>query len=175
MHKPPTRASKGQTDLRLHRIRAVAVASGSLAERLLLRRVGISVAESRVLRALNEHPGSTAAEVGSSILLTPVQVGRCVARLRKLKLVRSAPHAIDGRAMELSLTQRGEEAHVAAAEITSVIQYWTIRNLNCEEWSALDALLDKLVRSTEYAERDIDELVSSLSAKPLVRSSRKPL
>ncbi len=156
-----------QNDLGLQRIRAIAVSAGNLAEKLMARRVGISVAEARVLRALHDFPSSTASEIAARILLTPVQVGRCVARLRKMALLSVEPHVIDGRAMHLELTSRGKQAHVVASEVTSAVQAWTIRDLTPDEWSALDAILTTLERSTNYSESDVTLLVSTMTAKPL--------
>ena len=160
-------------DLRLHRIRNVAIAVGGFAEKLMVRRAGVSVAESRVLSALRSHPGSTASEVGTRILLTPVQVGRSIARLRKLQLVMAAPHAIDGRAMELWLTRRGEDACRVSEELTTAVQQWAVRNLDEGEWRVLDALLDKLVHDSAYSELELARLASSLKTKPLARARPK--
>jgi DNA-binding MarR family transcriptional regulator len=154
-------------ELGLHRIRNIAIAVGGFAEKLMVRRAGVSVAESRVLSALRVHPGSTASEVGVRILLTPVQVGRSIARLRKMQFVMVAPHAIDGRAMELWLTRRGEEACQVSEELTAAVQQWAVRNLDKAEWQALDALLDKLVRDSAYSELELAQLAGSLKTKPV--------
>ncbi len=160
-------------DLRLHRIRNIALAVGGFAEKLMVRRAGVSVAESRVLSALRNHPGSTASEVGARILLTPVQVGRSIARLRKLQLVMAAPHAIDGRAMELWLTRRGEEACRVSEEVTTAVQQWAVRNLDDVEWRVLNSLLDKLVLDSAYSEFEMARLAASLKTRPLARAKPK--
>ncbi len=162
-----------QNDLGLQRIRAIAVSAGNLAEKLMARRVGISVAEARVLRALHDFPSSTASEIAARILLTPVQVGRCVARLKKMALLSVEPHILDGRAMHLELTPRGLQAHVVASEVTSAVQAWTIRDLTANEWSSLDAILTKLERSTNYSEADVKSLVSTMTARPITAAGPK--
>ncbi|MFT3779888.1 MAG: helix-turn-helix domain-containing protein [Ottowia sp.] len=152
-------------DLQLHRIRAIAVSVGSLAEKLMLAEVGISVMEARVLQTLRAFPASTATEVAGRILLTTVQVGRSVARLKKLGLLKVEPHALDGRALHLELTAAGEIAHAAAVNVTAAVQAWTIRDLSREEWIQLDLLLNKLVESSQYGERDIRSLQTVVSEK----------
>ena len=79
----------------------------NLAEKLTTRMVGLSVLESRVLLNVHAHPLSTPTEISARIMLTPVQVGRCVARLSQLALVSISAHVADGRSIQLKLTKKG--------------------------------------------------------------------
>jgi DNA-binding MarR family transcriptional regulator len=142
-------------ELRLNRIREIALTSTSLAEKLTSRLVGLSVLESRVLLNLEEHPLSTPTEIAVRIMLTPVQVGRCVARLSKRSLVGVTSHAVDGRSIQLRLTKKGVQVHRTVAGVATVVLARLVRGFSSEERDALNALLGKLQANASDSEQEV--------------------
>lgn len=147
-------------------MRLIAIGVGQFAERLLSREVGLSVSDSRVLSAIAAVPDSTATEVSVRISMTPVQVGRCVAKLKSAGLVQASSDVNDARASRLSLTLKGREVETFANEIADAVQHWAIRDLSPEEWKVLDGFLDRLLKSSKYTEVDAVNLMA-LVCRPL--------
>ncbi|WP_345816788.1 MarR family transcriptional regulator (plasmid) [Paraburkholderia sp. PREW-6R] len=66
--------------------------------------------EWRLLEAIGSSPGITAAEFSRYWVYDKVTVSRALRALKARDLVESAPHATDGRRVELRLTEAGQAA-----------------------------------------------------------------
>ena len=79
---------------------------GALEEGLLRSR--FSLTEVRVLFELAHHPGTTATRLGNDLDLDAGYLSRLLAGFEDQRLLRRVPDPGDGRALLLSLTERGE-------------------------------------------------------------------
>jgi DNA-binding MarR family transcriptional regulator len=149
-------------ELSAYRIRRVAESILDMAEELFERHLDIRVLDWRVLVKVAETPGSIPTEIGRDMLLTPVQTGRSLQKLRELNLVLAVPDPDDGRATRYSLTKPGRAAHDAGMKIVLEVQAFALRDLNAVETVALNGLLDRLMVSTSYTALDVERLSASL-------------
>ena len=145
-----------------YRVRRVAESILDMAEELFARHLAIRVLDWRVLAKLADAPGSIPTEIGRDILLTPVQTGRSLLKLRDLNLVVAVPDPNDGRATRYTLTKPGRAVYDAGMKIVLEVQAFALRDLSAVEAVALDGLLDRLIASTAYSSEDIDRLSHAL-------------
>ncbi|WP_144107628.1 MarR family winged helix-turn-helix transcriptional regulator [Paraburkholderia sp. BCC1886] len=148
-----------------YRVRRVAESILDMAEELFARHLEIRALDWRVLVKLAEAPGSIPTEIGRDMLLTPVQTGRSLLKLRDLKLVVAVPDPTDGRATRYTLTKAGRSAHDAGMKIVLEVEAFALRDLSAVETVALSGLLDQLITSTAYAPEDVDRLSAALFGK----------
>lgn len=149
-------------ELTAYRIRRVAESILDMAEELFGRHLEIRVLDWRVLVKLADTPGSIPTEIGRDVLLTPVQTGRSLLRLRELNLVFAVPDPNDGRATRYSLTKPGRTAYETGMKIVLEVQGFALRDLSAVETVALNGLLDQLMTSTAYSSADVDRLSAAL-------------
>lgn len=145
-----------------YQIRRIAESILDMAEALFARHLDIRALDWRVLVKLADTPGSMPTEIGRDMLMTAVQTGRSLLRLRKLGLVVAVPDPEDGRATRYTLTQPGRTAYEAGMKIVLSVQDFALRDLSAVERVALDGLLDRLMTSTSYTDTDIDALSAQL-------------
>lgn len=86
----------------------------TLLERLYAKQMlplnDLPLLEWRLLEAIGSSPGITAAEFSRYWVYDKVTVSRALRTLKERELVESAPHATDGRRVELRLTETGRAA-----------------------------------------------------------------
>ncbi|MFT4067348.1 MarR family winged helix-turn-helix transcriptional regulator [Paraburkholderia sp.] len=145
-----------------YQIRLVAESILDMAEELFARHLEIRVLDWRVLAKLADRPGSIPTEIGRDILMTPVQTGRSLLRLRELGLVLAVPDPEDGRATRYTLTQPGYSAYEAGMKIVLAVQDFALRELGAVERVALDELLGRLMSSTSYTAADLEQVSAQL-------------
>jgi len=145
-----------------YRVRRVAESILDMAEELFARHLDIRVLDWRVLVKLADKPGSIPTEIGKDMLMTPVQTGRSLLRLRELKLVVAVPDPGDGRATRYTLTKAGHGSYEAGMKIVVEVQAFAMRDLSAVETVALNGLLDRLMASTSYTPEDVNRLSISL-------------
>jgi len=148
--------------LPVYRIRRIAESILDMAEELFARHLEIRVLDWRVLCKLAETPGSNATEIGHETLLTPVQTGRSLLKLREMNLVVAAQDRNDGRATRYTLTKPGRGTYESGMKIVLEVQSFALRDLSAVEAVALDGLLDRLVASAAYSSADIGQLSLAL-------------
>ncbi|WP_152968153.1 MarR family winged helix-turn-helix transcriptional regulator [Achromobacter sp. Marseille-Q4962] len=148
--------------LTAYRVRRVAESILGLAEDLFARHLGIRALDWRVLVKLADAPGSTATEIGRDMLLTPVQTGRSLLKLRELEMVEAMPDPTDGRATRYLLTAAGRRSYELGTRIVLKVQSHVLRDFTPVEQVALDGLLDRLVACSEYGEEDVERLSDEL-------------
>lgn len=145
-------------DIAFFRVRLVSISVSNMAEKLMERLAQITALEARVLLAIGDAPGSTATEISLQTSLTPVQVGRCISRLKAIKLIVAHPCLLDGRAYKLLLTTEGKQRHAIAHHVSVVVQHWAIRRLQPAAWHEFSRTLDVLVESSRFSEEDVAKL-----------------
>lgn len=149
-------------ELAAYRVRRIAESILGMAEELFARHLGIRALEWRVLVKLAETPGSISTEIGRDMLLTPVQTGRCLQRLREANMVVAMPDPEDGRATRYTLTHPGRRAHEAGTRIVLEVQRYALRDFSAVETVALNNLLERLMASSSYGEDDVERLSAAL-------------
>ncbi|MEX4002134.1 MarR family winged helix-turn-helix transcriptional regulator [Paraburkholderia sp. EG285A] len=149
-------------ELAAYRVRRVAESILDMAEELFAHHLEIRVLDWRILAKLADAPGSISTEISRDILLTPVQSGRSLLKLRELNLVAAVPDPDDGRATRYTLTKSGRAAYEAGMKIVLEVQAFALRDLSAIETVALNDLLDRLISSTAYSSADIDHLSHTL-------------
>lgn len=145
-----------------YRVRRIAESIFDMAEELFARHLEIRALDWRVLVKLADTPGSIPTEIGRDMLLTPVQTGRCLQKLRDLKLVVAVQDPNDGRATRYTLTRSGRQAYEAGMKIVLEVQAFAMRDLSAVETVALNGLLERLMASTAYSPADVDRLSNAL-------------
>jgi len=148
--------------LAAYRVRRIAESILAMAEELFARHLDIRALDWRVLVKLADAPGSIPTEIGRDMLLTPVQTGRSLLRLRELNLVVAVPDPNDGRATRYTLTKPGRSAYEAGMRIVLEVQTFALRDLSAVETVALNGLLEQLMTSTAYSSADVDHLSNAL-------------
>jgi DNA-binding MarR family transcriptional regulator len=149
-------------ELPAYRLRRVAESVLDLAEELFDRHLEIRVLDWRVLVKLADTPDSNSTDIGREMLLTPVQTGRSLVKLRELDLVAAMPDPQDGRATRYTLTDEGRTAFEKGMRIVLEVQAFALRDLSVIEHVALNGLLERLIKSTAYSAADVDRLSNTL-------------
>jgi DNA-binding MarR family transcriptional regulator len=149
-------------ELAAYRVRRIAESILGMAEELFARHLGIRALEWRVLVKLAEAPGSISTEIGRDMLLTPVQTGRCLQKLREVNMVVAMPDPDDGRATRYTLTNPGRRAQEAGTRIVLEVQRHALRDFSAVEIVALNNLLERLMASSSYDEDDVERLSAIL-------------
>ncbi|MBN3754329.1 winged helix-turn-helix transcriptional regulator [Paraburkholderia sp. Tr-20389] len=149
-------------NLPAYQIRRVAESILDMAEDLFARHLEIRVLDWRVLVKLADRPGSIPTEIGRDMLMTPVQTGRSLLKLREFGLVAAVPDPEDGRATRYTMTQAGRTAYEAGMKIVLAVQDFALRDLSAVERVALDGLLGRLMHNTSYTDADIGQLSARL-------------
>lgn len=145
-------------ELAAYRVRRIAESILGMAEELFARHLGIRALEWRVLVKLADAPGSISTEIGRDMLLTPVQTGRCLQKLRDVKMVVAVPDPDDGRATRYTLTSPGRRAYEAGMRIVLEVQNYALRDFSAVETVALNGLLERLMSSSDYSDDDVEQL-----------------
>ena len=157
----PSRAMQFKR-LTAYRVRRVAESILGLAENLFARHLGIRVIEWRVLVKLADAGESIPTEIGRDMLLTPVQTGRSLLKLRELGLVQAMPDPTDGRATRYRLTPSGVRSCDTGMRIAERVQGHALRGFSPVEQVALEGLLERLMSNSEYTSADIDAISAEL-------------
>lgn len=165
MKLPHVKPLVSDSEIAFQRVRYVSISVGNMAEKLMERLAEITAVEARVLLAIGEIPDSTATEISQKVSLTPVQVGRCISRLRSVNLVAAQPSLTDGRAVRLTLTAEGRKRHAIVYQISISVQQWAIRDLEPDVWAEFSRTLDILVASSQFSEEDVAELESRVTRR----------
>lgn len=146
--------STNRSNIELQRLRQVALSIGQVADTVNRRCIGLSTEDVRIVSALHSHPESTATEIAKLTLLTPVQVGRRVSRLKAAGYIAAKVDCLDARAVLLCLSVEGRRVYEKTKTITENIQAWAIRDITDDEWSAFSSTLDKLLASVNSDEQE---------------------
>ncbi|OZI77723.1 MarR family winged helix-turn-helix transcriptional regulator [Bordetella genomosp. 12] len=155
--------------LTAYRVRRVAESILGLAEDLFARHLGIRALEWRVLVKLKDAGQSISTEIGRDMLLSPVQTGRSLLKLRELGLVEAMPDPSDGRATRYRLTAAGERSCEAGMRIVLRVQSHALRDFSAVEQVALEGLLERLMASSDYTSEEVDALSAELFGKAPAR------
>jgi DNA-binding MarR family transcriptional regulator len=111
-----------------------------------VERFGLSISEWRVVAALGEQSGMSAAEVAARTAMDKVAVSRAVASLRRAGRVARATSSHDRRRSALRLSRAGTAVYAKVAPYALAYEAALLASLDLRERDALWKLLDKLTR-----------------------------
>lgn len=109
----------------------------------VLRPVGITVAQARVLLHLDRYPTATMAELSRLASVTPQTMHRLVVGLERREIVQRQPLDDDKKALKVALTEKGAEVLRQAEVVLKKEQDPVLEHFDLAE---LDQFLDFLER-----------------------------
>ncbi|MGE0581968.1 MAG: MarR family winged helix-turn-helix transcriptional regulator [Steroidobacteraceae bacterium] len=111
-----------------------------------VERFGLSIPEWRVVAALGERAGMSAAEVAARTAMDKVAVSRAVAALQRAGRIVRATSTRDRRRSALRLSRAGATVYAKVAPYALAYEAALLASLDLRERDALERLLDKLTR-----------------------------
>ena len=112
-------------------------------------KLGLTAGQPKVLDFLRTHEEADQKTIASYCEIEQTTVGSILLRMERSGLVVRQQHAGNRRSLFVSLTEQGEQAAVAVAEIFRETETAAVSGLSPEELEQLKGLLDRLWRSME--------------------------
>jgi DNA-binding MarR family transcriptional regulator len=106
-----------------------------------LRPIELSMSQYAVLRALDDHPGASSAELARITFVTRQSLRDVLGGLRSAGLVTVAEQATTGRARPVALTTSGRTKLRAADEIVAETETRMLEGMSATDQRQLSALL----------------------------------
>lgn len=131
------------------------VAQGAIAanDAIFLRETGCRIGEIRVLRLIDDTPGTTFAEIAKSTGFERSLTSRIIQRLLGAGLIVRENSTEDARVFFLSTTDKGRETRQVARRLSDRLEVILTDPLSAQELQALNEILERLgnwVTSDEY-------------------------
>ena len=104
---PPGQGKRGEQGYLAYLLRQAQAATRLSMERSLAR-LGVTPPQFVVLTMLRAYPGLSGADLARVALLTPQTVGVIIRNLERDRAIAKTPHPLHGRALQWTLTRRGE-------------------------------------------------------------------
>lgn len=125
------------------------------AGRTVARKHGLSLTETRVLGILDELSPTTVKHLANVMRLKRPQVSRALALLSEQSYVDSWQNPADGRSTNYVITKKGRKRAREIMAIASGYHFERLSVLTAEERAALDSALEKLLKRTIAATRNL--------------------
>ncbi|MGW3964897.1 MarR family winged helix-turn-helix transcriptional regulator [Amycolatopsis sp. NPDC005003] len=106
-----------------------------------LRPLGLSMSQYAVLRALDDHPGASSAELARITFVTRQSLRDVLVGLRSAGLVTVAEQASTGRARPVALTESGRARLSAAEDLITQVEVQMLGTLSAGQRHSLADLL----------------------------------
>ncbi|MDT8343888.1 MAG: MarR family winged helix-turn-helix transcriptional regulator [Thermohalobaculum sp.] len=142
-----------QNERLTYRLNIVAQQAIALNDDIFLRETGCRIRELRVLRLIDDSPGTTFAEIARVTGLERSLTSRIIQGLIASGLVQRENSGSDARVFQLMTTERGKEVRRIARAVSDRLEAVLTQPLTRAELGTLDALLARLavwVSSDEY-------------------------
>ncbi|MFB9686681.1 MarR family winged helix-turn-helix transcriptional regulator [Amycolatopsis plumensis] len=110
-----------------------------------LRPLGLSMSQYAVLRALDDHPGASSAELARITFVTRQSLRDVLGGLRSAGLVAVAEKATTGRARPVTLTPQGRTHLDAAEDLITQVEAQMLTTLSADQKRYLADLLHACV------------------------------
>jgi DNA-binding MarR family transcriptional regulator len=143
-----------------YRLNIVAQEAIAANDAILLRKTGCRIRDLRVLRLIDDSPGTTFAELARITGLERSLTSRIIQTLLAGGLVSRANSAEDARVFLLSTTDRGKEVRRIARHLSDRLEVLLTDPLSLQERRALNEILARLgtwVTSEEYRQALTEE------------------
>lgn len=136
-----------------YKLSVVAEAAIAANDDIFLRETGFRIRELRVLRLIDDTPGTTFAELARVTGFERSLTSRIIQTLLAAGLVERQNSTEDARVFLLTTTDRGRAVRQVARRVSDRLEITLTAPLSAEELRTLDALLDRLggwVASEDY-------------------------
>lgn len=107
---------------------------------------GLRPVDFSVLSLITHNPGITSRQLCGNLNILAPNLVAMVNALEKKKLIVRKPHPLDGRAMGLHLTAKGQELMVEAEKVVNQLELDATSKLTAAERKTLLALLKKVYK-----------------------------
>jgi DNA-binding MarR family transcriptional regulator len=101
-------------------------------------------AEFSVLSLIRHNPGITSRQLCAALNILPPNLVVILKQFEKRELIARKPHPTDGRAIGLSLTDKGDTLVAAAEEVSASSDLSSTQSLTAAERKTLTRLLQKI-------------------------------
>ena len=138
------------------RLDSLAQTSITANDAIFVQLLGLTIREVRVLRLIDDQPGTTFVDITAMTALERTQASRIIQRLIALKLVRRKNSRSDARRFELFTTSAGQKLRAKAKNVSNALEAILLEPLTPLEVRALDGALERLahwVHSHAYLEK----------------------
>jgi DNA-binding MarR family transcriptional regulator len=105
-------------------------------------------AEFSVLSLIRHNPGITSRQLCAALSILPPNLVVILKQFEKRGLIARKPHPTDGRAIGLSLTDKGDTLVAAAEEVSASSDLSSTQSLTAAERKTLTRLLQKIYLQT---------------------------
>lgn len=136
-----------------YRLNIVAQEAIAANDAIFLRETGCRIRELRVLRLIDDTPGTTFAEIARSTGFERSLTSRIIQGLLGAGLIVRENSTEDARVFRLSTTEKGRETRQVARRLSDRLEVILTDPLSAQELQALNGILERLgswVTSEEY-------------------------
>jgi DNA-binding MarR family transcriptional regulator len=136
-----------------YRLNIVAEQAISANDDIFVRETGLRIRDLRVLRLIDDTPGTTFAEIAKSTGFERSLASRIIQNLLSLEMIQRENSAKDARVFMLSTTEKGKEVRRIGRTVSDRLELILTDPLSAQELAQLNAILDRLgdwVTSEEY-------------------------
>ena len=136
-----------------YRLNVIAGAAIAANDEIFLRETGYRIRELRVLRLIDDQPGTTFAEIAQVTGLERSLTSRIIQTLLGADLIARENSKADARVFLLRTTPKGQEVRRIARDLSDRLEVILTDPLSAQELRALDGILERLglwVTSEEY-------------------------
>ena len=123
---------------------AIAQDAIDAAERVFVRRFGLTIHELRVLRLIDDNPGTTFTWLTAATKIERSATSRILARLIKEGHVRREIDGADARRFRLRVTAKGQTLRAKADPLTQEMEAVMLSDLQEQDRANLTRILDQL-------------------------------
>lgn len=110
-------------------------------------RFDLTLAEWRVIAVLGRDAGMTARQIADVTAMDKVTISRAVARLVKMKRVKSRADQADARRQRLTLSPQGAKIYAEIVPLALSLEQKLLTHLPADDQAILDVLLQKLTEA----------------------------
>lgn len=122
-------------------------------DEIFVRETGCKIRELRVLRLIDDMPGTTFAEIAKSTGLERSLTSRIIQSLLKSGHIEREASKVDARVFLLQTTKKGKDVRKKAHQLSNTLEAVLQKELTEQELSMLDQTLERLgswITSNEY-------------------------
>lgn len=136
-----------------YRLNIVAQQAITANDEIFLNKTGCRIRELRVLRLIDDTPGTTFAEIAKVTGFERSLTSRIIQTLISMGLIERTNSTEDARVFLLSTTQKGKQTRQMARQLSDRLEVILTDPLSAQELRALNEILERLgawVTSEEY-------------------------
>ena len=150
----PQTTHRNALDRFTFRLDSIAHQAIAMNEGLFLRETGLSILEIRMLRMIDDVPGTTFVEIQQRIAVERTKVSRILQKLLSLDLIRRENSSEDARRFQLYATAHGQEIRARSELLSDRLEKLLLSPLSAAEAEEMNARLAQIlqwIQSADYA------------------------